>query len=145
MNQILLMMVIAKRHLWIQLQSGSFVRDTTVLQILSIGWRMKTFQEASPDTTFSFSVLIAQWTVLHEMRVAVIMLFGEKPKIMSVFKKRNKQLKWPSSAVGWERLQPLSVSCQDGWLEKMTVINPALSSVNSTVGGLLHQSAALIK
>lgn len=34
------------------------------------------------------------------MRVAVIMLFGEKPKIMSAFKKRTKQLKWPASAVG---------------------------------------------
>lgn len=39
--------------------------------------------------------------------------------------KSNGQLQLPAPSVGWEMLQPLSASCQDGWLEKMTVISTA--------------------
>ncbi len=124
-------------------------RGTTVRNILSETWGIKCFnkpvltwmnhvvtENVIKTLDFEFwqlnELCSEKWWFSFKMRVTLMTLCGEEPEVTGLkiitfkcFKKKsNRQLQLPAPPVGWETLQPLSASCQDGWLEKMTVISP---------------------
>lgn len=68
----------------------------------------------------------------HHFSLKIIFVAERKTEVTGLkiiafkcIKKGNSQLQLPAPPVGSERLHLPLASCQDGWLEKMTVISPA--------------------